>query len=310
MTLEPYLQELVQEDGKPTHSLLINLSGLDSEEMEQFSRWWPANPAERRRELLDTLLSVVEDNVDLDFNSIFRYCLTDTAPEVRERAIAGLWECDERNILGPLLSLLQEDPNEQVRASAAAALGKFSLLAETGKLLPRDADRIREALLEAVENAAETTDVRRRALEAVACFSTVRVPELVRWAYQSQEPKLRLSALYAMGRTCDPVWLSILISETENGDPAMRFEAVSAFAEIGDEESIHYLIPLIEDEDTQVQLSAIRSIGAIGGPLAERALKRCLKHDDEPVQEAAQEALDQLDAETDPLGFMAQRRRP
>ena len=303
MTLDRYLPELAQGKGQPKHVLLVQLSSLNNEELELFRRWWPSIPAERRRKLMKWLVTVAEDNVELDFSPIFRHCLTGEDPEVRERAVSGLWECDDRNLVGPLMTLLKEDPHEKVRASAAMALGKFGSLAETGKLLSRDGERIKELLLSVLENEQESIEVRRRVLEAAACFNTPRIRESIKWAYNRPEPKLRISALYAMGRTCDPAWLPILTAATESKDPAMRYEAASACAELGEEEAVPYLVPLVRDDDPQVQQAAVRALGAIGGPLAERALRRCLRSDDEAVQEAAQEILHQLDVGHDPMSF-------
>ena len=307
MTLERFLQEAAQEEGVPNHSLLVQLSGLNDQELELFRRWWPSIPTEQRRTLMKRLVTMAEDNVELEFNPVFRHCLADSDPEVREQAASGLWECDDRNLIGPLMALLEEDPYEQVRASAATALGKFGSLAEAGKLLPREGDRIKELLLSVLENGQESIEVLRRSLEAVACFNTSRVHELIRWAYNGPEPKLRISALYSMGRTCDPTWLPILFKEMESKDPTMRYEAVSACAELGEEEAVLYLVPLLQDDDLQVQLSAVRSLGAIGGALAKRALQRCVKSDDEALQDAAQEALKHLEVEDDPMHFKFER---
>lgn len=306
MTLERYLQKLSQSSDSPKHALLVQLSGLNDQEMEQFRRWWPSMPTERRRKLMDLLVTVGEDNVELDFNPIFCHCLNDDDPEVRERAIAGLWECDDRSIVAPLMTLLKSDPYERVRASAATALGKFTSLAVTGKLLFRHGERIKELLLSVLENEQESIEVRRRVLEAVACFNTPRIHSLIKWAYNSSNLKLYTSALYAMGRTCDPTWLPILTAATESKDPATRYEAASACAELGEEKAIPYLIPLIRDDDPHVQLAAIRALGAIGGPLAERALRQCVRSDDEVLQGAAQEALQQMETEHDPLNIKFQ----
>ena len=303
MTLERFLQELAQGEETPKKAQLAQLSGFNHEELALFRRWWPPIHPEQRRKLMGWLVTLAEDNLELDFSPIFRNCLKDDDPEVRDRAVSGLWESDDRNLVGPLMTLLKEDPYEQVRASAATALGNFSSLAATGKLLPRYGARIKDVLVSVVVDDEETLDVRRRALESAACFDTPRIRELIRWAYSSQEPKLRSSALYAMGKTSDHAWLSILIAETESDDPATRYEAVSACAELGEEDAVPYLIPLIRDDDLQVRLSAIRAISAIGGPLAERAIKRCLKSSDLAVQEEAQEALLHMEVEHGPSSF-------
>ncbi len=286
------------------HSLLVHLSSLNDEEMEQFRTWWPSLPEEQRRKLIERLVTVAEDNVEMDFIGVFRYCLKDDDSKVRELAVSGLWECDDHNLVGPLMTIAKDDPSEEVRISAVLALGKFGALAESRKILQRDGERIKDALLSLLEDNRGSIEVRRRALEAVACFATPQVRELIQWAYNSPEIKLRISALYAMGRTSDPAWMSTLIKEMSSIEADMRYEAASACGEMGEEEAVPYLIPLIEDEDSQVQVAAIKAIGAIGGSLAKRALRRCVKTGDEAVQEAAQEALQQLEVEEGTLGFI------
>ncbi|MBI4200216.1 MAG: HEAT repeat domain-containing protein [Chloroflexi bacterium] len=287
----------------PRHALLAQLSGLTSEEMAAFQRWWPTLPPERRHLCLQRMSSLAEDDVELDFDTIFRLGLADADAQVREQAVVGLWESNDRTLVEPLMKLLKEDPAEPVRASAAISLGKFGALAEEGKILPRDGERIKEALLHVLENPRETIEVRRRALEGVAAFNTPRVQELIRQAYRGPEVEVRLSAIYAMGRTCDARWLPLLIKELKNPDPAFRYEAAGACAELGDEEVVPCLIPLLSDEDPEVQLAVIRTLGVCGGRLAKRALQRCLKSEDEAVRQAAEEALGQLDMEESPLDF-------
>ncbi len=303
MTLEHYFQELAPESSTIKHTHLLQLSGLTGAELEQFRHWWPSLLPERRQAILERMVSMTEDSVEVDFNAIFRHCLSDADSTVRKLAVSGLWECDDHTLVGPMISLLKGDSSEEVRTSAATALGKFCSLAERGKLLQRDGERIKTALLSLLENDKESLETRRRALEAVACFNTTRIRELIRWAYSSAEPKLRTSALYAMGRTGDLDWLPVLFKELQNNDPMMRYEAASACGEMGDEEAIPGLIPLIQDDDLEVQLAAIRAVGSIGGVLSMRILKRCLKSDDEAIQEAAQEALQNLEVEEDPLTY-------
>ena len=303
MTLEQSLEELGRDEEGSKHSFLVHLSSLNDEEMDQFRTWWPSLPRDRRRMLIGRLVTVAEDNVEMDYIGVFRYCLKDDDPKVRELAVSGLWECDDHNLVGPLMTIAKYDPSDDVRMSAVLALGKFGALAESGKLLQRDGERIKDALLSLLEDSRGSIEVRRRALEAVACFATPQVQELIQWAYNSPDIKLKVSALYAMGRTSDPAWMSTLIKEMSSVEASMRYEAASACGEMGEEDAVPYMIPLIEDEDSQVQVAAIKGLGVIGGSLAERALKLYVKAGDEVIQEAAQEALQQLDMEEDTPGF-------
>ncbi|MCH7706768.1 MAG: HEAT repeat domain-containing protein [Chloroflexi bacterium] len=306
MSLEQYLQELAHSEGPIVYADLMELSGLVDEELDEFRRWWPDIPDDKRRTLVERLITVAEDNAEVDFNSILRYCLEDEDHVVREHAVIGLWECDDRSLVAPLMALLKADPSEEVRAAAATALGKFGALAQAGKLLHRYGEQIKELLLEVLENDEASTDVRRRSLEAAAGFNTPRIIELISQAYDSADLRVRTSALYAMGKTCDSQWLSTLLEATDDVDPAIRYEAAVACGELGEEEAVPHLIALVQDEDLQVQLSSIHALGAIGGYLAKRALQRCARSEDELIQEEAQTALELLEVEDDPLGFKVQ----
>ena len=93
------------------------------------------------------------------------------------------------------------------------------------------------------------------------------------------------------------------MQDTMHEDPAIRFEAANAGGLLGDESIAPNIVQLLGDEDSQVQLAAVQALGKIGGPLAKKALDLCLESDDEALQEAAGEALADVDFEADPLGF-------
>ncbi|MFN3975034.1 MAG: HEAT repeat domain-containing protein [Dehalococcoidia bacterium] len=303
MTLERYLADISDPSRPLKHTLLAGLSGLVPEEMEAVQRVWPTIPVERRRHILERLGAMAEERVEMDFSPLFRFALKDTDAQVRAQAILGLWECEDRSLITPLLTLLKCDPDATVRAVAAQALGKFAAMATEGKLPPSEGKRILEALVAVFSNPREVVEVRRRSLEALAVFSEPVVCDLIRQAYESQDPCMRQSAVYAMGRNGDGQWHATIVKELSSPDPAMRYEAAGACAELGEESLVVHLLPLLQDDDPQVRLTAIRALGAIGGNLAKKNLLALLKSSDEAVRDAAQEALEQLHSEEDPLTF-------
>lgn len=303
MSLERCLAELSNEDKPLVASRLADLSDLSHEELELFLAAWARTGIERQRQIMSKLEELAEETPGLNFDDIFRACLHDPDDIVRVRCIEGLWECENCSLIAPLITLLREDDEESVRATAAMALGKFALLAELEKLRPKDRGRVQEALLSAIEDQREQLEVRRRAIEAIASLSLPGVKDIIQQAYESDNANMRASALYAMGRNCDPVWLPTLVKELGSQDSEMRFEAVGACGELGVEEAVPHLIRLISDEDSQVQLSAIAVLGQIGGSEAEEALRECLKHPDEHICQAAKEALGEVGIEREPLSF-------
>lgn len=307
MSLRNYLYELSQEDGPIITSKLVNLSGLTPEELPLFREAWPGMAVSRRRQILGRLVELAEDNVELDFETVFRFCLRDEDEEVQVKAIEGLWECEDRSLMEELIGLLRGCDKESVRAAAATALGQFALMVEMGELRPSDAERLEDALIEVIEDEAGSVEIRRRAIEAIGAICQDRVKELIRRAYEGPVWRLKLSAVHAMGRNCDPVWLPILLRELDNADTEMRYEAARACGELDDERAIPYLVNLIGDDDFEVQASAIMALGHIGGDLARQTLQECLKSPDESVRDVAEEALENLEFGEDPLSF---RLRP
>ncbi len=107
------IQETITELGnsnKPLpNSRLTELSDLILEELEFFKHSWPAIEPQRRRQIMHRLVELAEDNLELNFNNIFQYCLKDQDDAVRSKAIEGLWESEEPTLINPLIDLLQRD---------------------------------------------------------------------------------------------------------------------------------------------------------------------------------------------------------
>ncbi|MBI4328383.1 MAG: HEAT repeat domain-containing protein [Chloroflexi bacterium] len=294
------LAEVLAELQDPVNPLrsatLPHLSGLDTAEAKRAQVALASAPFERRRAVLRRMVEMAEDNVDLDFTPIFRLSLEDEDEEVRESALWGLWECDERSLIGPLIRLLSQDPEVRVRAAAAQSLGRFAMLAQRGKLHPYDIRRTNEALLNALQGEEESVEVRRRALEATAPFDSEEVRELITEAYESENESMRASALHAMGRTGNIFWLPLVLEEMASPLAEIRYEAAGAAGEIGVEDAVPHLVRLLQDEDPEVQEAAIYALGVIGGSTAQRSLRRCLESQDPRIREAASAALGELES--------------
>ena len=303
MTLELVVDDLGNPDGPIRHTDLVQLSGLSRAGVAEVITAFAGSPVERRRELIDRMTELAEDNIELDFTAVFRASLRDGDAEVRAKAAHALWDSEDRTIVRPLIDLLLKDRSSDVREAAATALARFAELAGEGKLVRRDAQRISDALLSVVERTDEGIEIRRRSIEALASFDSERVRSIIEDAYSHPDARLRQSAIFAMGRSSDARWLPTVIKEMRNPDAAVRYEAAIACGYLGEDDTLPYLISLLNDEDTQVQLAAVRSLGVIGGDLARRALSQAMKRGDDAIEEAAEEALASIDFDDDPLGF-------
>ena len=303
MTLADFLRDLGDEKQPQTYSRLLELSGLTSEETAAFKAAWHSVATTRKREVVGKMVELSENNLELDFSAVFRACLADIDEDVREGAAQGLWEYDDRTIIRPLINLVLNDPSAKVRAAAAMSLRKFAVMAQNGNLISRDSDKIRVALLAVIARKVEDLQVRRRAIEAVACFDSPEIDQIIREAHSSDDLVLYQSSVYAMGQSSNSQWLPTVLDDTDHDHAAIRYEATVACGRLGDEATVPYLIKLVQDEDVQVELAAVRALGAVGGPVAQRALRQCLNSDDEALAEAAEEAMSNIDFDTDPLRF-------
>lgn len=280
---------------------LQHLDALESEQAEAFRSAWPEIDLERRRQVIHQLVDLTEDNIDLNFGTVFFAAMEDGDAAVRFDAVRGLWEYEEQDLIPPLLRLLERDEEAEVRAEAALALGRFVLLSALGNLQEHHYQKVEQGLRRTIEDALEVEEVRARALEAIGASCRPWVSEAVEEAYGGEKVRLKISALHAMGRSCEPRWLPVLIDELANDDPEIRYEAVTALGSLADRKAMAHLDPVLYDSDPVVKEAAIMALGQIGGSEA-KALLRSLLGDSSPsVREAVADALTEADFATDPL---------
>ena len=286
MTLETLLPTLADPAKTPSAKELAALTSLDGENRDRFLDVWRTLSIQRRRDIVDKLADIVEDNIELDFGTVFMTGLVDDDVQVRSQSVKALWEYEYDDLVPVLLHLLR-DPEAIVRGEAALGLGRFLLRME---VLDRDdalAQQIEGALRARYHDEAELTDVRGRALEALGVRGKDWVHDLIEEAYSSGERRLTISAIHAMGRNADIAWLPMIIEGMESEDAEMRFEAATAAGGIADEDAIPHLAELTADEDVEVQEAAISALGQIGGPSSRSVLHEVAAETSDERREAA-----------------------
>jgi HEAT repeat protein len=190
-----------------------------------------------------------------------------------------------------------------VRAEAALALGRFVILAETGRLRERHFRIIEQALRDVTTNPREVDEVRARALEAIGARDDAWVRQAISEAYESGVRRMKVAAVHGMGRSAEPRWLPLLLRELGNEEPEVRYEAATALGSLGDERTVPHLVRALADSDEEVRGASIAALGEIGGRAAKEALLELTREGSEAVREAALEALAEIDFEMDPLAF-------
>ncbi|MDA8219574.1 MAG: HEAT repeat domain-containing protein [Dehalococcoidales bacterium] len=297
--------EEIRTQERPGRANLVGLSDLDHGQVARLRSVWADLSTERRRWLVDSLAELAEDNFELDYAAVFKVALSDEDADTRRMAIEGLWESDDLSVAYALLAMLANDPAEEVRAAAAGALGHFTYQAEMEEIPADLAEEVRAALLDVIHGDGPL-EVRRRAVEAIGFLSEdEEAKQAIAEAYAHPDPRMRTSAVFAMGRSCDPRWLGDLLHEMESEDPQMRFEAARACGELEDPRAVPRLLRLLFDPDLEVRLTAVQSLGAIGGEQAISALRTLTESENEAVAEAAEEALAEAQFAESPFSFGA-----
>jgi len=303
-TFEEILAGLRNREKPVTSAAATELSHISADESKTLDKAWPEIPPAKRRHLMEMLVEMAEQDPRLDYDTIFRSRLGDADEVVRKKAVEGLWESEDSSLIGTFIRLMQNDTSPDVQAAAAQNLGRFAMATELGKIRPEYKERLGKALLDIFNDGKQTLEVRRRALESMAPLSLPDTRQAIGRAYASGEPKLKTSALYAMGKTCDAVWLDILLTEIDSPDAEIRYEASLALGELGDGRAIPHLARhTAGDTDAEVQMAAISALGKIGGSEARQCLKKCLNLKNEAARDAAQAALEELDSDENPFSL-------
>ena len=164
-----------------------------------------------------------------------------------------------------------------------------------------DSRRIEEALRAAIDDSAESPEVRGRALESIGALSASWVRGSIENAYRSGDWRLRVSAVHAMGRNCDPHWLPAANGRSSAATtrrcasrrpPPARPAATSRPSPFSSRCS--------RTTDAEVQEAAIAALGEIGGDEAKRALEEIGDHPEPRVREAVAAALEETGVQRGP----------
>ena len=307
LSIEQALEQLNDIELPLTAAVINRLSDLNTADLARFREGWPQIPADRRSQLLQRLGETSETNFELDFVEVTRLGLGDVDEEVRVAAIEAAWYDETVNFLYALMKLAVRDPAEAVRAGALSAMGRFILLGELDELKPSIAREAQDVALAVCRSDDESIDVRRRAIEALGNCTREGVPELIQDAYESDDSRMKASALFAMGRSCDDVWAGIILDELVSDDPELRYEAARAAGELELSDAVERLGQMLHDDDREVLEMAVSALGEIGGDeareLLEAGIERAEIAGDEALREAIHEALEHASLIGEDLSF-------
>lgn len=270
--VDALLDEAQNFDNRHIH----RLSDLEGENQKLIEQCWDQIPIQRRRTLMEDMELSIEADTLLTFKTICKIGLRDEDPQVRASSIRILQEEESPDIAHFLLDIVAHDENEQVRATAASALGYYVYLGEIEEISQETSRKVENQLFQTYRIDASTL-VKRRALEALGFSGREEIPPMIENAFASGEEAWIASALFAMGRSADPRWQSDVRSMLDSEYPLIRAEAARAAGELEIKSAVEPLLELLEDADKDVRAAAIWSLSQIGGEGIAEALENLLQ---------------------------------
>lgn len=283
------------EAGTISAKVLYGLSELTEIDILQLRPMWKELSTEYRQKIVQRVADIGETNFELDYRVFGLFALKDEDEEVRKSAISIMWVDESLTFMRRLVDIAQNDESTAVRAAAISDLGRFILLGELGDLPERELLPVQDMVVEFWADESEDVEIRRRALEAISNCGHEIVEAAINEAYRSDERSLRVSSIYAMGRSCDEQWEEIVLKELSSPDAEMRYEAARAAGELTLTNATPQLIRLARGTDREIKEVAIWSLGEIGGRDALRVLTSLAgevqETDDEELLDLIEEAM-------------------
>jgi HEAT repeat protein len=283
------------DDGKPFPAKYIyRLSDITPDEANSLTQAWERIPVRRRQSVMEDVQTMGEDDYLLDFNSVGRLALDDADPYVRLLAVRTLGEYEAVDLMSTFMHLVEHDPDFEVRAASASALGAFVYAGEIEEIPQKKLHQVETCLLKVMKNEKEPK-VRRYALEALGFSSRDEVPEMIEAAYNIGDREWLVSALLAMGRSSNKRWKDQVLERLEDRRPDVRAEAAAAAGELAIKSAVRRLSALLDDTDDEVRAAAIWSLSEIGGAGVRGRLAALLEEtEDDDEVDLLESALDNL----------------
>ena len=262
-------------------------------------------------EKIEFLTRIVEgEDYSADYWPVLREYLEYQDAEVRSLALEGLWDYPMPELITTLFKIARNDPNQEVRSKAIVTLGRYIYegdmadydfdwgdmddLMREDELPEEDFLKVKDFLLELVRDDSQPLDSQRFAVEALSFLNEPEVQGLIEAAYAHPDVKMKVSAIFAMGRQGDQRWTNTLLKELDNKVKELQYEAVRAVGEAYLDAAAPRLKELALVDDKALQLEAIWSLGKIGGEGVSELLYDLADSEDKEIKEMAEAALDEL----------------
>ncbi len=292
------------EDKPPFPAQYLHIfSDITPADLEAVEKVWPQVSVKRKINLLQDLESLMEADTLVSCDDFARFALQDENPNVRAQSISLLWECEDTRLIAIFGDLLAHDANENVRAAAADALGKFILLGELEEIPARSFRRAFDILVRSFSSEL-FEGVQQQIVRSLSYSSDEKIFPLIQEAYSRPSKSWRIAALESMGRSADDRWKEIILEMMRSTDEDYQYEAVRAAGEIELKAAKSTLLDMLLDENqnSDLRYQIIWALSKIGGRDVREKMRGMLENtEDEEEIDVLEMALDNLElSEDDP----------
>ncbi|MCD6355718.1 MAG: HEAT repeat domain-containing protein [Anaerolineaceae bacterium] len=260
------IENLLDDTGFLEPHMLPFFSDISYEELEIIKEIWHLVSIKRKLNLLSDLKSLMEEDTLISCDDFGIFALQDENPHVRSQAVHLLWECYDTKLISTYIRFLKQDPNPEVNASAASALGKYVLLGELDDIPDEIAEKVFETLINEF-TFSKHDHVKQRILESLGYSSDEKVINFIADAIRKPDKEWQLAALCAIGRSANDVWEKEVVNKLRDTDPEIKIEAIKAAGEleITSAKNIIKEILLNASPEEDIRLQSIWALSKIGG---------------------------------------------
>lgn len=290
------IKALLDLDNPLPAQFLYVFSDISESDLAEVRKIWEDIAVNRKVYLFAELERLMETDTLLAFDEIAHFALSDSDPNVRSKSISLLWECEDPRLAGELSIILEQDQNEMVQLSAAAALGRYVLLGELDEIPQSITNKVRELLLR-VFSSHPSKEIQQEVFKSLSFASLPEIDKMISSKFNDPDLSWQLAAIIAMGRSADERWEKPILKTLHSPNLPHQIEAVRSAGEL---ELTSARLPLldmlnahIQDEDLRFQV--IWSLSKIGGEEVKETLEKLLDSaDSEDEVEIIELALEHL----------------
>lgn len=292
------LEATLLDENKPFDLQFLQFfSDISYDDLKKVKKVWSKVTQQRKVSLLQELENLMRIDTLISCDDFGVFALDDEDPVIKSQAINLLWECVDQNLATRFMSLLLEDKDPALSASAASGLGKFVLLGELDEI-PQDLSKKIQNTL--VEKYVSTSDqqLKQSILESLGYISSPQINDFITEAIKRPEKEWVLSALFAISRSANENWSKIILKKLDDLDPDVQLEAIKAAGELEIADAKETIIELLESSspEEEIHLQAIWSLSMIGGNDIQVLFQKMIDSSDSEKEAAMLEmAMDNLE---------------